>query len=127
MNFWLKLRIWFKVTVFAIVALYVLMFLIFNHGTRTEMWFYPGSNGRLETSVLLMAVGAFLLGVITTLLVRTILRTISQIREMKRRRLEKEAAAVVARAAKLRVREQQQSTQSRGFDVVQPNPDEPTA
>lgn len=124
MNFWLKLRVWFKVTVAVAVALYLLIFAFQNTGDdkRVALWIWFGREPSLP--VLAFIPLAFMAGVVTTLLTRTILRTIGQLREMKRRKLEREAAAVVARAAKLRVREQQAKVEGRGFDVV-PKADEP--
>jgi len=120
MNFWLKLRVWTKVILFSILALYIILFLVFNLGTTTNLWLYPGTGGQLQSSVLLLSMGAFLFGVIVTLLTRTIMRTAAQIKLMKRKRLEKEAAAVIARAAKLRVREEQSATSAgQGFPVIQ--------
>jgi len=117
-NFWLKLRVWTKLIAFSVVSLYVILFLLFNLNTTTTLWLYPGKGGALQSSVLLLSLGAFALGSIVTLLVRTIFRTMAQLRLMKRKRLEKDAAAVIARAAKLRVRDEQASA-SPGFAVVQ--------
>jgi len=127
MNFWLKLRVWFKVTVFVAVALYLLLFVFNNTGDGKDvaLWVWFGKSPTLP--VLAFIPLAFMAGVVTTLLIRTILRTIAQLRDMKRRHIEREAAAVVARAAKIRVREQQLKNHGRGFDVVESKPDEPAA
>ena len=103
---WLKFRVWSKVIIFAVIAIYLLVFFFKNtgEGKQVVLWYWFGYTSP-QMSVLFFMVTAFLFGVITTLLVRTLLRTLSQLRELKRKQLEKEAAAVVARAAKLRVRE----------------------
>jgi uncharacterized integral membrane protein len=105
MNFWLKLRVWTKIVLFSMVAIYLLVFLFKNVGAdkQVTLWYWFGYASTMP--VLLFMTTAFLFGVITTLLVRTILRTVGQMRELKRKRMEKEAAAIVARASKLRVRE----------------------
>jgi uncharacterized integral membrane protein len=99
---WLKFRVWTKVILFVLVTLYVLVFVLKNMDERVSLWVWI--NYRPDVAALIFIPAAFLFGVITTLLVRTIFRTLGQIREMKRKRAEKEAAIIVARAAKLRVR-----------------------
>ena len=105
MGFWMKIKVWTKIGFFSIVAIYILLFAIKNLYTKTELWFFFGEDWTLQSSVLLLALGAFVLGVITTLLVRTIFRTMAQLREMKRKRAEKEAIAIINRASKLRTRD----------------------
>ncbi|GIW76692.1 MAG: hypothetical protein KatS3mg104_1755 [Phycisphaerae bacterium] len=105
MNWWMKIKIWTKIGVFSIIAVYIFLFSIKNLGTKTELWIFFGQGWTIESSVLLLAVGAFVCGIISTLMVRTILRTMSQLREMKRKRAEKEAIAILNRAAKLRTRD----------------------
>jgi uncharacterized integral membrane protein len=101
---WLRIRVWTKVILFVLVSLYVLIFVLNNTGAgkQVNLWVWFGNEPTVP--VLIFIPAAFLLGVVTTLLMRTIFRTLGQIREMKRKRAEKEAAAIVARAAKLRVR-----------------------
>jgi uncharacterized integral membrane protein len=101
----MKIKIWTKIGVFSIIAVYIFLFSIKNLGTKTELWIFFGQGWTIESSVLLLAVGAFVCGIISTLMVRTILRTMSQLREMKRKRAEKEAIAILNRAAKLRTRD----------------------
>lgn len=118
MSFWDKLRVWFKIAVFSAVALYLIVFVAQNTGAAKQVtlwvWF-----GRSPTAPLLVVLPiTFFVGVIATLLARTIWRTLRQMREMKRRKMEKEAAAIITRAAKLRVREQQAVAGGRGFAVV---------
>jgi uncharacterized integral membrane protein len=110
MNLWLQIRVFTKVTLFSLVSLYLLIFVLMNTGTdrQVRLWLWFGSEPTVP--VLLFIPAAFAMGVISTLLVRTICRTVTQIRDLKRKRAEKEAAAVVARAAKLRVREEMGSS-----------------
>ncbi|HEY0007497.1 MAG TPA: hypothetical protein VGB55_02130 [Tepidisphaeraceae bacterium] len=106
MNLWLKIRVFSKIALFSLVAIYLLLFIFNNTGVDRQVTLWTWFNMEPRVPVLVFIPAAFLFGVITTLLVRTIWRTIIQMRELKRKRLEKEAAAVVARAAKLRVREE---------------------
>lgn len=117
MSLWAKCKIWAKVALFSAVTLYVLLFLLKNTGSDRQVplwvWFYKTPT----TPVLVLLPLTFLFGVVSTLLVRTIFRTVRQLNDMKRRKMEKEAAAIITRAAKLRVREQQEG---RGFEVNDP-------
>lgn len=103
MNFWLKLRVWFKITVFSIVLAYLLIFTWQNVDYKVTIWYWFGKQQ--ETPVLFLVPAVFLFGVVVTLLVRTIFRTVRQLQLLKRKKMEKEAAAIVARAATLRTRE----------------------
>ncbi len=105
MSFWMKIKVWTKIGFFSIIAIYILLFSIKNLGTKTELWLFFGEGWTIQSSVLLLALGAFVLGVVTMLLVRTIFRTMAQLREMKRKRAEKEAIAIINRASKLRTRD----------------------
>lgn len=105
MNWWMKIKVWTKISVFSIIAVYIFLFSIKNLGTKTELWIFFGQGWTIESSVLLLAVGAFAFGIISTLMIRTIIHTMSQLREMKRKRAEKEAIAILNRAAKLRTRD----------------------
>ncbi len=120
MNLWLKIRVWSKIIFFSIIALYILLFALNNLTTKTKLWVFFGQEWTFESSVLLMALGAFVLGIIATLLTRTIFRTMAQLREMKRKRMEKEAVAIISRASKLRTREHTMPTakQDPAFPVV---------
>src|SRR5687768_11059324 len=103
---WLKIKIWTKVILFALIALYALMFFFKNSGESVTLWFF--FNRQYTISVLLLVFLTFLIGVIGTLLVRTTLRTISQIREVRvgerAVRLEREVADMKAKAAMLQTR-----------------------
>lgn len=101
----MKIKVWTKISVFSIIAVYIFLFSIKNLGTKTELWIFFGQGWTIESSVLLLAVGAFAFGIISTLMIRTIIQTMSQLREMKRKRAEKEAIAILNRAAKLRTRD----------------------
>ena len=107
MSFWAKLRLWSKIAVFSAVSLYLLLFVIFNtgEGKRVTLWVWFGHSPTAPVLMVLPLV--FIFGVVVTLLTRTVFKTARQLQDMKRRKMEREAAAIITRAAKLRVREQQ--------------------
>jgi lysylphosphatidylglycerol synthetase-like protein (DUF2156 family) len=105
-NLWLKIRIWTKMIVFGLIALYVLLFVLNNSGHSIDLWAW--FNRKYSVSVLLLLFITFLTGVLGTLLVRTILTTVRQVREAAARnrsaRLERDLADMKAKAARLHTR-----------------------
>ncbi len=105
-DLWLKIKVWTKITLFGLVLLYVLVFVAKNSRTPVELWVWP--NHKPQTSVLLLALYAFASGVVLTILVRTTLKTISQINDLKHRsrhdRLAREVADMKSKAGMLRER-----------------------
>lgn len=102
-DLWLKIKVWTKITLFGLLLLYVLVFCVQNSG-KVELWVWP--NHKPQTSVLLLALYAFASGVVLTVLVRTTLKTMSQIRELQHRsrhdRLAREVADMKSKAGMLR-------------------------
>ena len=107
-NFWLKFKVWTKVALFALMVLYVLVFVIKNSEEQAKMWFWFGSASLVQTSVLKLVFFTLLLGVIGTLLVRTTLVTLRQVRDLQQRtrteRAERELNDMKMKAAMLRGR-----------------------
>jgi lysylphosphatidylglycerol synthetase-like protein (DUF2156 family) len=105
-NLWLKIKVWAKVILFSLVALYVLLFIYNNSGKEVDLWYW--FNHSYKGSALLLAAIAFVIGVVGTLLVRTIIRTVRQIRDVNDRtralRLEREMMDMKTKAAKLQTR-----------------------
>ena len=105
-NAWLKIKIWFKLIVFGLIALYVLLFFLNNTGKTVQLWLW--FNETYTSSILALVFGVFVVGVIGTFLTSTIWRTVRQIREAGARsrsqRLEKAIAEMNAKAAKLQIR-----------------------
>lgn len=103
-NFWLKVRIWIKVALLALVLLYVLFFVYKNAKEPVKLWYWY--NRQPQTTVLMLALCSFLAGVVGTLLVRTTYSTIRQVNELKDRqraqRLDRAVADMHAKAAMLR-------------------------
>jgi hypothetical protein len=80
---WMKIWVWIKVSVFGLMALYVLVFVGENIKNETIFWY--AYNREIKSSSLTLAFFAFVAGSVTTLLVRTTLSTVRQFREMKER------------------------------------------
>jgi uncharacterized membrane protein YciS (DUF1049 family) len=103
---WLRVWIWTKVGLAALVALYLLVFVIKNNDHTARFWYWIGQEP--ETSILVLVSFAFLAGVIVALLVRTIIKTLRQIRDSRERtrtqRLERQVHDMQAKAAKLHTR-----------------------
>src|SRR5437667_8631629 len=107
-NVWLKFKIWFKLVLFGLIAIYILLFLFKNYDTKVTVWLWFGDNGSYSSSILALVFAVFVISVIGTLLTSTIWRTVRQIREASARsrtqRLEKAIAEMDAKAAKLQTR-----------------------
>src|SRR3954469_14319115 len=107
-NAWLKIKIWFKLVLFGLIAIYILLFLLKNYDTTVTVWLWFGQNGTYTSSILALVFGVFVLSVIGTLLTSTIWRTVRQIREASQRsraqKLERAIADMNAKAAKLQTR-----------------------
>ena len=105
-NLWLKIKVWTKISIAAIVALYVLIFVLQNNGEKAKFWFWFGHQ--YEGSLLSLVFFAFLIGGLVAILATTTVRTIRQIREIRARsrsqRLEDEVASMKAKAAMLQTR-----------------------
>ena len=102
-NLWLKIKVWTKVTLFGLLLLYALIFVV-QEQRHVEVWVWP--NHKPKTSVLLLVLYAFASGIVLAILVRTTFRTLRQIRDLKARgrtdRLEREMAEMKLKAAMLR-------------------------
>ena len=103
----LKIRIWTKVILLSLAAIYTLLFLFLNSTEQVSVWLFWGVEP--TTSLLVAILGAFLLGSLLTLLVRMVIKTVRQMgkaREMGRtKKLEGEIRDMRTKAAKLQTRE----------------------
>jgi uncharacterized integral membrane protein len=103
----LKIRIWTKLILIGLVALYVGLFILFNTSKPVELWLFP----RVEpsVSVLLALLAAFVLGSLVTLLTRAVMRTIQQIKAARQRgradKLEREIADMQTKSTRLKHRD----------------------
>jgi len=107
-NVWLKFKIWFKLILFGLIALYIILFLLKNYDTKVTVWIWFGDTGTYSSSILALVFAVFVLSVIGTLLTSTIWRTVRQIREAisrsRTQKLERAIAEMNAKAAKLQIR-----------------------
>ena len=105
-SMWLKIKIWTKVVIFALVAVYLLIFFLKNNDRTVQFWYWY--NRAPEASVLLLVTLSFIFGVIVAILVRMMFTTLRQVREMRNRsrteRLEREVADMKAKAARLQTK-----------------------
>jgi uncharacterized integral membrane protein len=105
-NFFLKFRIWSKISLFSLLGLYALIFFFKNSGSPVSIWLFFGSQ--YQVPVLWLVFTSFIVGVIGTILVRTTLNTVRQIRDLRHRertqRLEQQVASMSSKAAMLRTR-----------------------
>jgi len=100
---WLKIWVWIKISVFSLVALYVLAFVLENVNREASFWY--AYDREVKTKSLTLAFFAFLAGVVSTILIRTTLVTLRQFREMKERnrqeRMAREFEEMRAKAERL--------------------------
>jgi hypothetical protein len=104
-DLWLTIKAWFKGIVFAAILLYAVVFVYKNNGETVHFWWWSKPN---ETSVFFLASGAFLSGIIFTIIFRTTWKTWRQISEIHGRsrtgKLEREMSEMKAKAAMLQTR-----------------------
>jgi uncharacterized integral membrane protein len=119
---WLKIKVWTKVTLFGVLALYAAIFLLKNTGRDVEFWYWFGRAPQLP--VLLLVVGAFAAGIVLTVLLRTTFKTIRQIRELQARsrneKLQREVRDMQTKAAALRTRESMEPAASEPASPTDP-------
>jgi lysylphosphatidylglycerol synthetase-like protein (DUF2156 family) len=116
-NLWQNIKLWTKLILTAAVLLYVLLFVYNNTGTDVKLWWWFGHEP--QASVFLLTIGAFFVGVIATILIRTLWKTLRQIRNMQDRsrtgKLEREVAEMKTKAAMLQTRPDVDPANSRNF------------
>ena len=104
---WLKIKIWTKIAVLAIVTIYALFFIAKN-SEDVKVWYWFG-RPTLNMPALLLIFLSILVGVIGALLARTTFKTIRQIRELRERsrieRLERLERDQKTKAAMLKTRD----------------------
>ena len=113
-NLWLKIKIWTKVTAFALLTLAALVFLIQNVNKPATLWLWND----IQTTLLKVLLCTALISVIFTILLGTTFRTIRQIRELRARNrsvaLEREVADMKAKAAMLKTKPLASATSASG-------------
>src|SRR5436190_17840959 len=105
-NMWLKIKVWTKIVVFGLVLVYIIVFVAKNSARPITPWLGP--NLEPPTSAFMLALYAFLAGVLVAVLVRTTYRTIAQIRELRQRqrteRMERDVSDIKTKAGMLRAK-----------------------
>jgi uncharacterized integral membrane protein len=101
---WLKVWVWTKAVAAALLLIYLLIFVTKNSGKPVDFWIW--FNVQPDTTVLVLALYAFVAGIVFLILAVTAFRTIRQIRELNERnrmeRTEKHINELHAKAATLR-------------------------
>ena len=104
-NFWLKIRIWTKTVLYVALLLYALLF-FFNNTADVTIWYWFGKSFTGATWWVMLFV--FAGGAIAAMLIRTIFKTIHQIRELKNRnqttKMQRELAEMKSKAAMLQTK-----------------------
>src|SRR5262245_3895317 len=102
---WLKIKVWTKGLLFSAVILYALIFVYKNSQPVSVWWWYKRS---FDSSALVLLAIAFLAGALSTILVRTTLRTMKQVKELRARnradRLERDVAEMKDKASRLQTK-----------------------
>ena len=101
---WLKIKVWTKVFIVFALLVYAVVFVYQNSARPVKPWFWFGREP--DTSVLVLVLCSFLLGVVGTIMFRTTIKTLRQFRNLRERtraeRLERERADLRTKAAMLR-------------------------
>jgi hypothetical protein len=104
---WLKIKIWTKVALLSFVTIYLLTFIFKNSDEPAKFWYWFWRPD-VETSILYFTLFTFAAGVLTTILVRMMFKTVHQVRDMRNKarteRLEREVADMKAKAAMLQTK-----------------------
>src|SRR5579871_5936491 len=82
-NLWLKIRIWTKIVVISGLVIYVILFTYNNTQKPVQLWYWFGHAP--ETNLLLVVLCSFVAGVVGTILARTTLRTVRQVKDLQER------------------------------------------
>jgi hypothetical protein len=103
-NMWLKVKVWTKLTIFAILSIAALVFVIQNVNKPVTVWLWND----YQTTLLKVLFFTALFSVIFTVLVGTAFRTLRQVRELRARnraaKLEADLADMKAKAAMLQTK-----------------------
>jgi len=102
---WLKIKVWTKGILTLLVVLYALFF-AYNNSEETTVWLWF-NHSPTHSKLVLLAI-AFFAGVICTILVRTTVRTLRQVRDLRMRsrtdRIERELADMKQKASRLQTK-----------------------
>jgi len=105
-NLFLRIKIWFKVTLVAALFVYVVLFTYYNASEKAHFWYW--FRHQPETTLLVLVLVSFIAGIIASMLIRTTFRTVRQIQEMQQRsrtdRLGREIEDIKTKAAMLQTK-----------------------
>lgn len=105
-NLWLKIKLWTKITVFSVLVIYLLIFVLENANKELVIWWWYEKE--IKTSALELIPAMLLAGVLGTLVMRMAFRAFKQIRDLRRRnadaQLHKDMAEIKAKAAMLQTK-----------------------
>jgi uncharacterized membrane protein YciS (DUF1049 family) len=117
-NLWLRIKIWFKVTLVAAVFIYIILFTAKNSSKEVQFWYW--FNHQPEANLLFLVLCSFLAGIVVSLLIRTTFRTIRQISDLQQRaraqRMDRQIADIHTKAAMLQ-------TKPSAEDAIESKPD----
>jgi uncharacterized integral membrane protein len=102
MTLWLRIKVWTRIIVFSVLLIYILIFVGKNSGKGVEFWYWYDAT--LKSSLLLFTFITFIAGAVVAMLLRTIFKTASQVREVQRLTAQRELAEMKAKAAMLQTR-----------------------
>lgn len=109
MNLWVKIKVWTKAAVLAFVLIYVISFIAKNTSNTAMVWYWYGNGGQIEGPTLVFAFFSFVAGVLLTLFVRMLIKTVRQFRDMRTRtaavKRDRDIDNMMAKAAKLQTRD----------------------
>lgn len=82
-DFWFKAKVWTKLSLIVLVSLYVIIFAVENNASTADVWIWFFQVH--HTTVLLLLLATFVSGVVVALLGRTILRTIHELKMLRKK------------------------------------------
>lgn len=105
-NLWLKVKVWFKVTLVAALLVYIILFTYFNASEKAHFWYW--FHHQPEETLLVLVLCSFLAGIVASFLFGTTFRTIRQVQELQARsraqRLDRQIADIHSKAAMLQTK-----------------------
>jgi hypothetical protein len=105
-DLWLTIKAWFKGLLFLAILIYAVIFTYHNSGESVNFWWW--FKGPQQTTVFFLTSGAFIAGVVFSIVLRTTWATWRQISDLRGRsrtgKLEREMADMKAKAAMLQTR-----------------------
>jgi uncharacterized integral membrane protein len=106
-NLWLRIKVWFKVTLVSALLIYIIFFVYRNaSGDKVPFWYWY--NHQPSTTPLVLMLCSFLAGIVASLLIGTTFRTVRQIQDLQERsraqRLDRQIADIHSKAAMLQTK-----------------------